>query len=263
MTQAKGPLDNLFQIIIVAIIVAALIWVFILEPVIAWISQNIFILAIAGVLLFIGIASFYSYRKKQIAEQERQIQHKIEEERRRREAFEARQRAKGLEKFVDGGGRERWGTQEEVSSWKKEEELFSREEIFFNEVLGAIQEFQPKWRYDVNEQYFHDNLFSYLSGKFSNSRYPVRHEPTIDESRPDIDIGKIAIEVKGPTTIQDLKTLPDKILKYIDPDDPKKWERMIIVLFDPLYLPENFLAMKQRIKKMWPKVEIIEKKRPQ
>jgi hypothetical protein len=49
-----------------------------------------------------------------------------EEQRRHREQFELEQRAKGLEKFVDKKGNERWGTLEQIRAWQREEKELER-----------------------------------------------------------------------------------------------------------------------------------------
>jgi len=69
---------------------------------------------ILAIFALIGIAIYYlsKLREKRLEERRRL------EEAKRREQFEKEQMAKGLVKFVDRLGRERWGTPEQVREWK-------------------------------------------------------------------------------------------------------------------------------------------------
>ncbi len=46
-------------------------------------------------------------------------------------------------------------------------------------------------------------------------------------SRPDIIIDNVAIEIKGPTDMDDLRSIPDKIMRYTS-----HYDVLIIVLYD-------------------------------
>jgi hypothetical protein len=73
-------------------------------------------------------------------------------------------------------------------------------------------------------------------------------------SRPDISIGNIAIEVKGPTYRKDLETIANKLLKY-----PLHFEEnMIIVLFDIQF--GNYDEWIQAVKRKHPNTVLIEER---
>ena len=89
----------------------------------------------------------------------------------------------------------------------------------------------------------------------------LKHEFKISEielqtgtSRPDIVIGDIAIEVKGPTTNEALNTLATKIFKY-----SHYYKHMIIVLFKPQFSERNYNELVAGIKRRYPEVEVIRK----
>ncbi len=93
---------------------------------------------------------------------------------------------------------------------------------FLLELEDKIKEFKPLRKYSKEELY-QTWLYWYLQ-----SSYPeLEIEKSIEYSRPDIIIDNIAIEIKWPTNMSWLKTLPDKINSYI----PKR-DYLFIVLFD-------------------------------
>ncbi len=91
-------------------------------------------------------------------------------------------------------------------------------------LVTAIGAFQPAraYRREVNYQ---TELTGWLKAKLGST---VRIEEQHGRSRPDIVVaGTIAIEIKGPTTNQELKTVPDKVIRY-----RQTWPSMVCVLFD-------------------------------
>lgn len=85
-----------------------------------------------------------------------------------------------------------------------------------------IREFKPLRHYN-EEKMYQVGLASFLQ-----SNYPdLDIEITKDYSRPDIVMKNIAIEIKWPTDMTWLKSLPDKINSYL----PKR-EYLFIVLFN-------------------------------
>jgi len=91
------------------------------------------------------------------------------------------------------------------------------------ELLKTISEFKPMRQYNT-EVYYQDSLASFLQSKFPDTKIEVSRGST----RPDIVVKGIAIEVKGPTSVRDLKTIADKCLRY-----PQYFPRgMICVLFN-------------------------------
>ncbi len=92
------------------------------------------------------------------------------------------------------------------------------------ELVAAIDAFQPAktYRREVNYQ---TELTGWLKAKMGTT---VNIEEQHGRSRPDIVVASsIAIEIKGPTTNQELKTIPDKVIRY-----RQTWPSMLCVLFD-------------------------------
>ena len=82
----------------------------------------------------------------------------------------------------------------------------------------------------------------------------AKTEERIGSSKPDISIGNIAIEVKGPTDDNAINTLPAKCLKYLN-----HYNNLIFVLFNPHFSENNFKEIAHGIKKYHPGVIIIRK----
>jgi len=98
-------------------------------------------------------------------------------------------------------------------------------------LIKSIEEFRPIKLFK-SEELYHTNLFTYLCLKIPNK---ITFEEQRGRSRPDISVGDVAIEVKGPTDKQGLVTIADKMLRY-----SQHFNYIIIVLFDvtifePLY----------------------------
>jgi hypothetical protein len=83
-------------------------------------------------------------------------------------------------------------------------------EDFFKNLEKAILEFITPRRYYNEEKYYQDTLASWLKSKFPDTDIEVSRGST----RPDIVVGGVAIEVKGPTFDKDLTTIPDKCVRY-------------------------------------------------
>lgn len=108
---------------------------------------------------------------------------------------------------------------------KKQEKVLEKLQntpVFLQELEKNIKWFKPLRKY-AKEDSYQIGLYWYLQNHYPD----LEIEKTIDYSRPDIVIDDIAIEIKGPTNMVGLKTIPDKINKYIP-----KWEYLFIVLFD-------------------------------
>ena len=110
---------------------------------------------------------------------------------------------------------------------EKELENIKNTPEFLLNLEKNIKLFKPldKW---FKEEHYQNWLTGFLSWKYDN----IDIEETRDYVRPDIVINNtiiwdIAIEIKWPTNMWWLSTLPDKINKYIP-----KWDYLYIVLFD-------------------------------
>jgi len=93
----------------------------------------------------------------------------------------------------------------------------------FAQVFTSIQEFEPTRNYR-REYMFQAELYQWLKSRFSDTGFEVQS----GSSRPDIVVGRIAIEVKGPTTVNELKAIADKCMRYTQ----HFGRGIIIVLFD-------------------------------
>ena len=93
----------------------------------------------------------------------------------------------------------------------------------FNQVLQEIELFKTPRPYYDNEITYQDTLFAVLQIKFSD----IKHEHQIEDTRPDITIQEIAIEVKGPTKKYDLDSIFQKCASYNN-----HWKKFIVVLFN-------------------------------
>ncbi len=115
----------------------------------------------------------------------------------------------------------------------KEKERIEKTPEFLLNLKKDINSFKPIRKYNKEELY-QAELTWYLKNNYSN----LDIEETRDYSRPDIVINDsivwdIAIEIKWPTNMSWLKTIPDKINKYLP-----KWDYLFIVLFD-INISEN------------------------
>jgi len=121
----------------------------------------------------------------------------------------------------------------------------------FWKVVEAIKEFEPSLRYSTEAGY-RSELAGYLKGKFPNVR--VRSEMQKSSAKPDIVVGDVAIEVKGPTDRRALMTIADKLLRYT-----QYYRGVVVVLFAP-EVTETYLSdWVKGIKRKYPDVEIIVK----
>jgi hypothetical protein len=71
-------------------------------------------------------------------------------------------------------------------------------------------------------------------------------------SRPDIVIGDIAIEVKGPTDIRSLKDLSDKCIRY-----SLYYNSLIFVLFEPSFPERHYQEFLTGLQNNFQNVEVI------
>ena len=147
-----------------------------------------------------------------------------------RRKYVEEQTAKGLVKFSDRFGKEKWGSLEEIEKWERRDEEEKMKETLLHGVLESIEDFKPSRRYK-NEFGYHTELQGWLKAHFPSAKVEIQ----TGASRPDIIIDHIAIEVKGPTDSQALNTLTTKCLKY-----SKYYTNIICVLFEPSFTDKNF-----------------------
>lgn len=226
------------QAIIGLSIVIFLVWVFVINPLIEWTKKHIITIIVISViiigLIIIGFIFYWKHKKKK------------EEEKR---VFEEGQIAKGLVKFVDRFGNEKWGKAKEVEVWRKEDEEAKIKESLFHRIIESVKKFEPSKKYG-HEFGYHTELQGWLKSNFPSAKVELQ----TGASRPDIVIDNIAIEVKGPTDNRALDTLATKCLKY-----SHYYPHLVIVLFEPIFSESNYSEIVKGIKKYFPSVEVIKK----
>jgi hypothetical protein len=117
------------------------------------------------------------------------------------------------------------------------------------DVWQSIIDFKCKKRYEL-EYFYHHELFEWLQRKFPEAKI----EPRKGSSRPDITIGNIAIEVKGPTNNTDLRTIADKILRY-----GHHYSLIFVILFTPQLTERYFAEWAAGVRRQSHKVGVITK----
>ncbi len=94
---------------------------------------------------------------------------------------------------------------------------------FIRELIEDIHSFSPfEYGKEEKEICYQAELWGYLKSKYPQ----VKFEEERNFVRCDLSVDNIGIEIKWPTTMESLKTLPDKINAYVP-----VWEYLIIVLF--------------------------------
>jgi hypothetical protein len=120
----------------------------------------------------------------------------------------------------------------------------------YKEVARSVRDFQALYNYR-KEYLYQAELTQWLKSRFPNTIIELQR----GSSRPDIVVNGIAIEVKGPTYNDDLKTIADKLLRY------SQWfpKGIIIVLFNVNIYSNLYEEWSRGIKKHYPEIEIIKK----
>ena len=116
-------------------------------------------------------------------------------------------------------------------------------------VYKYIEEFEPSQKYS-EEIGYHAELQGWLKSRFPSAKTEIQ----TGSSRPDIVIGNVAIEVKGPTDDNDLNSLGTKCLKY-----SQHYKHMIMVLFEPNFSHRNYDELMKGMKKHFPDIKVIKK----
>lgn len=142
-------------------------------------------------------------------------------------------------------------TPTDKSEEKDQQAMEDNKKQLFKFVVEQIKAFEPPRllrEFEVNYQLM---LFGYLQRDFPT----VQLEEQRGSSRPDLSIGNIGIEIKGPTTYQDLQTIADKLLRY-----PHWFENGIIITLFQIKVPERFYnEWINGLKINYPNVVIIRK----
>lgn len=141
---------------------------------------------------------------------------------------------------------------------KYEGEEFSAEALpakdeysFLQQVKSAIDSFEPSRRFN-QESLYQMELNGWLKSQFPESYVDI--EVRKGYSRPDIVVDDVAIEVKGPTTVQDLETIFGKCHRYL-----QEYDDLIVMLFHVDVKEQRFQDWKAGIEEHFPEVVIIRK----
>ena len=186
-------------------------------------------------------------RRRRLQEEEKKrIEQKRVEERKR---FEEEQAKKGLVNFIDRYKKEHWETPSEIEELKRKEAEEIKQESLLYQIIEAIQEYTPSREFH-DENSYKLELNGWLKSKFKSSNIEVQR----GSSRPDIVIGDIAIELKGPTGTNELQTIADKCMRYIE-----HYDHLLIVLFEVNAYDRRYSEWEIGMKKTFPGVEIIKK----
>jgi hypothetical protein len=231
MTNRSNSQDQLARLLFIVLVMAFLLWVYARRLLEAWWGVYGVWLGISGVsVLALGLM-FIAYsrrlkgnlRKKDVKTVVNKTDNTV------------------ADSAVAKGMRENGGTELLDGS--------QRRNVLFREVIAAIMSFKPSRSYN-NEFEYQLELQGWLKSRFPYSKIEVQS----GSSRPDIVIGDIAIEVKGPTDDKALNTLTTKCLKYT-----QYYEKVIIVLFEPSFSEANYDEIKRGLEERFPEVHIIRK----
>lgn len=196
-----------------------------------------------------SVVRFLLEAKKEEKERRAFEEERMKKEEAEKRAYEEAQIAKGLVKFVDRSGNEKWGTSEEVAEWKRIDDEEREKEKLINRVIAEINGFRPAREQLHNEYAYQLSLHQWLKRVFPSAVI----EEQRGRSRPDIVIDNIAIEVKGPTGHNALNTIATKCMMYAGhfPDG------IIIVLFEMNVSDEYFSNWRTALEKKFPGVIVI------
>lgn len=119
---------------------------------------------------------------------------------------------------------------------------------FKEKVAEEIKQFTPASSYFEYEKEYQLDLHGWLKKVFPSTEIEV----TRSSSRPDIVVGDIAIEVKGPTDANDLATIADKAMRYM-----QEFSQIIVVLFNVEVAEKRYDDWYDGMKNQYSEVEII------
>ncbi len=123
-------------------------------------------------------------------------------------------------------------------------------EGLMDEVINVIRAFKPFKRY--NSEY----PYQIELGQFLKQKFPMTDiEKQKGSSRPDIIVGDVAIEVKGPTYKEGLDSILSKCVRY-----PNHYKGgLIVVLFTPRVTYRYYNDWLAGMKRTFPEVVVIKK----
>ncbi len=130
------------------------------------------------------------------------------------------------------------------------EDLSYSKEVFHN-LIDSINLFQPL-RYYNEEKFYQVELTGWLKSHFPNSFIDI--EVQKGYSRPDIIVDNVAIEIKGPTSRQDLESIYGKCHRYL-----QDYPSLIVVLFNVNVSEDRYQDWESGVKQHFPDVVILRK----
>lgn len=135
--------------------------------------------------------------------------------------------------------------------FKKRTSKNARKQDIVNEILYVLTKYTPPVKYNRETRY-KDSLYGWLKAHFDE----IYMELQKGSSRPDLIVKKdgttVAIEIKGPTDYNGLKSIPDKLMRYYN-----HFDAVVVVLFD-LTVPESYYKeWLKSLKRIFPNAVII------
>ncbi|GEM_PF-4482040 len=170
---------------------------------------------------------------------------RAEEARQARARFEEEQRRRGLVPHAGRDGATRWVAPAEAESLARRAAASEEEAM----VRACLDAFSPSMRHD-HELPYHMELLGYLRARLPAALPEVQ----VGSSRPDIVVGRIAIEVKGPTDVAALQTVADKCVRYA-----QHFDVVIVVLFDVTVGERMYAEWERGIARTFPQVALVRK----
>lgn len=141
---------------------------------------------------------------------------------------------------------------EDVKEEESEQEgKIVEENPVVSQIVEKINTFSPPKRNPKVEMDYQLMLYGYLKASYPD----IQIEEQRGSSRPDLSIGNVGIEIKGPTYHQELQTIADKLLRY-----PHLFkDGIIIVLYNVQVNGRFYDEWKQGVLFKYPSAVIIRK----
>jgi len=247
MSRSADEWEDLARIICLGIVGLYLFWIFAVPPIMAWLSANAFTLMLIGAVCLAGVVGVGYWWVREDARATERLAREEEERVRREQEYADLQRQRGLEEYQTMEGEIVWVPQEQLEEVARRDREEAEARKLVNRLTSHIEGFRPSWS-NTCEQDYHRELQGYIKGRFSDARVEVQ----TGSSRPDIVVGNIAIEVKGPTHTRDLQTIADKLMRY-----SQHYDTVIVVLFDVQVNERRYEEWERGIKKTFGDVRII------
>jgi len=115
-------------------------------------------------------------------------------------------------------------------------------------IIKLLEEFEPRKRYEDEEMY-EEVISTYLERDFSRQ---IEHQFRIGSTRVDLKVGKIGIEIKRLTSINELNRLVGQITAY-----KSFFDHIIVVVFNVGVSKREILSVDDRMKELGLPVTMI------